>query len=71
MALELELDPEEIKVLADKIDETVSQLENVETIISNTRQDLERVENLKRQANETKYDFVKAIEYTKLILSFV
>lgn len=54
-ALNLELDPEEIKALASKIDETVSQLENVETIIYNTRHDLERVEQLKNQANESRY----------------
>jgi len=53
-ALNLELDPEEIKALANKIDETVSQLENVEAIIYNTRHDLERVEQLKNQANESR-----------------
>lgn len=52
--LELELDPEQIKTLANKIDETVSQLENVETIISNTRQDIESVNDLKEQANDAK-----------------
>lgn len=54
LALDLELDPEEIRILADKIESTVSQLENVESIIDNTRYDLERVENLKELANRSK-----------------
>lgn len=54
LALDLELDPEEIKVLADKIDTTVSKLENVESIIYNTRHDLERVQNLKELANSSR-----------------
>lgn len=54
LALELELDPEEITNLASKIEKTVAQLEDVEAIISNTRQDIERVNELKDQANEAK-----------------
>lgn len=54
LELDLELDPEDIKILANKINETVSQLQNVETIISNTRYDLERVENLRNEANISK-----------------
>lgn len=54
LALELELNTDEIQTLANKISATLSNLDNVEMIISNTRNDLERVENLKQQANATK-----------------
>lgn len=54
LALKLELDHDEIKKLASQINETVAQLDNVDTIISNTRQDLEIVKNLKEQAQEAK-----------------
>lgn len=47
LELKLQLDPEQIKEMATKIDDTVSQLENVDTIIQNTRSDLARVNNLK------------------------
>lgn len=50
LALRLELDHNEIKKLANKINETVSQLDNVDAIILNTRQDLEDVQQLKEQA---------------------
>jgi hypothetical protein len=40
--------------LANQIDQTVSELENVETIIANTRSDLEQVEQLKQTAIEAK-----------------
>lgn len=51
---ELTLDPDEIKYLAKKIDETVAHLENVESIIDATRYDMERVEDLKSDAEFTK-----------------
>lgn len=57
--LNLHLDPDEIKFLANRIDETVLQLENVETIITNTRSDLSDVENLKNEATEAKYTISK------------
>lgn len=50
MKLNLHLDPAEIKHLANNIDQTVADLENVEVIIENTRQDLENVENLKNNS---------------------
>lgn len=52
--MNLQLDPEEIKVLANKINETVKTLDNVQIIIQNTRTDLDLVENLKNQANASK-----------------
>lgn len=55
LLLDLHLDPDEIKYLANRIDETVLQLENVETIIANTRSDLYDVENLKNDATAAKY----------------
>lgn len=54
LALNLQLDPEEIKALANKIDETVSRLENVENIINNTRFDLALVNRLQDSANITR-----------------
>jgi coxsackievirus/adenovirus receptor len=54
MQLDLHLEPEEIKHLANQIDQTVLELENVETIIANTRSDLEQVEQLKKTAIDAK-----------------
>lgn len=45
--MELQLDPDQIKQLAGQIDQTVSQLGDVEAIIHDTRGDLARVNNLK------------------------
>lgn len=56
LSLNLRLDPEEIKALASKIDATVAQLENVDTIIYNTRDDLARVNDLKYEAEGTRFD---------------
>lgn len=53
--MNLQLDPVEIKVLADKINQTVSQLENVDTIIYDTRNDLARVQNLKDLAGNSRW----------------
>lgn len=50
LKLELHLDPDEIKHLANSIDQTVAELENVEQIIENTRSDLELVEELRNNA---------------------
>jgi coxsackievirus/adenovirus receptor len=52
LRLDLHLDPDEIKHLANDIDKTVAELENVETIIENTQHDLEMVEKLKMDAVE-------------------
>lgn len=50
LELNLQLDPEQIKELANKIDETVSQLENVDTIIEETRADLEHATQLQERS---------------------
>lgn len=50
LKLDLHLDPAEIKHLANSIDQTVAELENVEQIIENTRHDLELVEGLRNNA---------------------
>lgn len=50
LKLDLRLDPDEIKHLANNIDQTVAELENVEAIIENTRHDLELVEGLRNNA---------------------
>lgn len=50
LKLDLHLDPAEIKHLANNIDQTVAELENVEQIIENTRSDLELVEGLRNNA---------------------
>jgi laminin beta 1 len=52
LKLDLHLDPSEIKHLANNIDQTVAELENVDDIIENTRHDLEMVEKLKENASE-------------------
>lgn len=52
--MSLELDPEEIKDLADRIDKVVSSLVNVDTIIDNTKDDLDKVKALKDRANNAK-----------------
>lgn len=52
--LKLQLDPEEINTMGTKINETIAQLENVDTIIQNTRADLARVNNLKDLAEDSK-----------------
>lgn len=74
LELKLELDRDEIKKLASQINETVSQLDNVETIISNTRQDLESVKRLKEQALEAKYVayilYIFVIRHDALIFCF-
>jgi coxsackievirus/adenovirus receptor len=50
LKLDLHLDPAEIKHLANNIDQTVAELDNVEQIIENTRLDLELVEGLRNNA---------------------
>nr|XP_036214745.1 laminin subunit beta-1 [Bactrocera oleae]XP_036214746.1 laminin subunit beta-1 [Bactrocera oleae] len=54
LKLDLKLDPEEIQVLGGKINDAVSSLKNVESIIYNTRGDLARVNELQAKANTTK-----------------
>lgn len=54
LAQNLELDPEQIKDLAMRIQQVVSSLVNVDNIIANTRDDLELVRHLKERANATK-----------------
>lgn len=54
LAQNLELDPEQIKDLAMRIQQVVSSLVNVDNIIANTRDDLELVRQLKERANATK-----------------
>lgn len=54
VTLELTLDPDQIKILTKKIDMTVSQLENVDRIIQSTQADMDRVEDLKADAEFTK-----------------
>lgn len=54
LLLDLTLDPKEIDTLGIKINEAVASLKNVESIILNTRPDLERVNKLQSRANSTK-----------------
>lgn len=54
MGYTLQLDPDQIQKLAQQIDEAVSHLENVESIIRNTEHDLLRVEALKDNTLATK-----------------
>jgi laminin, beta 1 len=54
LKFELHLDPNEINNLAGKITTAVSHLENVDSIIASTRNDLERVQELKEDAESVK-----------------
>lgn len=54
LTLDLTLDPFEIQNLGGKINDAVSSLKNVESIIYNTRGDLARVNELQAKANATK-----------------
>lgn len=54
MSYTLQLDPEQIDDLAQKIQDAVSHLVNVESIIRNTENDLRRVEMLKSDALDKK-----------------
>lgn len=54
LKLDLRLDPDEIKHLANNIDQTVAALDDVEYIIQNTRQDLQAVEGLRDSAVQAK-----------------
>ncbi|XP_065087000.1 laminin subunit beta-1 isoform X1 [Ochlerotatus camptorhynchus] len=71
MGYTLQLDPDQIQKLAQQIDEAVSHLENVESIIRNTEHDLLRVEALKDNTLATKDRAEKvleeAIEVTKAL----
>lgn len=54
LAQNLELDPEEIRDLAQRIQQVVQSLVNVDSIIASTKDDLELVKRLKDRANATK-----------------
>lgn len=54
----LELDPEGIKELATRIKQAVASLVDVDTIIADTKDDLDRVTQLKDRANIAKYDLI-------------
>ncbi|EDW03702.1 laminin subunit beta-1 [Drosophila grimshawi] len=54
LLLDLTLDPKEIESLGVQINDAVSSLKNVESIIAQTRPDLERVNELQSTANSTK-----------------
>lgn len=54
LLLDLTLDPKEIDTLGVKINEAVASLKNVESIIQNTRPDLDAVNILQSTANSTK-----------------
>lgn len=46
--------PEEITALAQKINDTISSLTNIEAIIRDSEDDLNRAKTVKQQAMETK-----------------
>ncbi|XP_033213933.1 laminin subunit beta-1 [Belonocnema kinseyi] len=54
IAKNIPLKPEEIRELADKIKQIVGSLTNSDTILADTKDDLDRVLELKAQANRTK-----------------
>lgn len=57
----LELDPEGIKDLAMRIQQVVASLVNVDDIIETTKDDLERVKQLKERANRAKYEMMRLL----------
>lgn len=50
----IKLQPEKITELAQKINDTVSSLTNIEAIIRDTEKDLNNAKTVKQQAMETK-----------------
>lgn len=68
LELDLTLDPLEIQNLGGKINDAVSSLKDVEKIIYNTKNDLERVNQLQAKANETKATANKILQTANLVV---
>ncbi|XP_071961218.1 laminin subunit beta-1-like [Antedon mediterranea] len=54
LAIQISRTPEEIKALAEEIQELVDSLDNIEQILNDTRDDLRRVTELEKKADEAK-----------------
>ncbi|EDW63810.1 laminin subunit beta-1 [Drosophila virilis] len=68
LSLDLTLDPKQIETLGVKINDAVSSLNNVESIIYKTRPDLERVNSLQSTANSTKATANTILEEANLVV---
>jgi len=55
LRMTISLTPAEIQELARQIEETIRGLTDIDSILSNTRADLERVKALERRATDAKY----------------
>lgn len=64
----IELKPEQITDLAKEINDTVSQLTNIESVIKETRQDLEYAKNLKIKATTMKDDALSTLKTAKDVI---
>jgi len=56
LAMSISLTPEQIRELAQQINEAISGLTNIDVIIEETRADLQRARDLERRANNAKLD---------------
>lgn len=64
--MNIDLKPEEITELAQKIKEAVESLTNIDPIIAETAADLKKVEELKENADSAKYVYgIECFFYTK------
>ena len=54
LAMSISLQPEEIRDLARQINETIRGLTDIDTILAETKDDLERANDLKRRAGAAK-----------------
>ena len=53
--MNISLTPDEILQLADRINVTISGLQNIDAIIAATREDLDRAKKLKERAEAAEY----------------
>jgi laminin beta 1 len=61
LAMKIDLDPDEITNMGNKIKEAVHRLTNIDAIIEETKDDLRRVNYLKERAESAKYLFICCI----------
>ena len=59
LEMKIKLTPEEIRDLARQINETIRDLTDIETILEDTKEDLDKAQRLKERADSAKYVFEK------------
>lgn len=57
LGLNISLTPDEVKKLAEEINKTVNELENVEKILNESRKDFLTAINLKKEALQARYKY--------------